>query len=174
MEVGDVVRGVSRRIGDLHPEDRLAAAEHVNVLLRHRQDLAPQVVQPVAIKPLSTGQQLRRIDQVRRPPLVDVDLEVRPPSDQCTGGSSVVQVDMRQQDRTGLLIANRIENRLERRLRTRINERPFHLPTTDDVGAAQMHHVNNAHPRQLMGVGGGVTGPSPLLSGDPSPDYLKR
>jgi hypothetical protein len=37
-----------------------------------------------------------------------------------------------------------------------------------------MHHIYNAHPRQLMGVGGGVTGPSPLLSGDPSPDYLKR
>lgn len=105
---------------------------------------------------------------------MDIDLKIGPPLHQSPGSSGVIKMNVRQQHSPRLLIPNRVNHRRERRLGPRINQRPINLPTTNDMGAPQVHDVNNPHPRQPMGVGGGSTGPSPLLSGRPSPDYLKR
>lgn len=107
---------------------------------------------------------------MRRSALMDVHLQLRPPPHHRPSGRRMIQVDMSQQNSPRLLTPNRVKHSLERGLRPRINERPIYLPTTNDMGAPQVHNVNNPHPAHPTGVGGGVTGPSPLLPADPSSD----
>src|SRR3954454_3516372 len=97
-----------------------------------------------------------------------MNLEERPPPHHRPGSRRMIEMNMSQQHRPRLLFPNRIDDGLKRRLRPRINQRPINLPTTDHMGAPQVHHIYNAHPRQPTGAGGRVGGPSPLLPADPS------
>ena len=59
----------------LEPEGGLA--DDVDVLFRHRRELAPEVVERVAVEAAGAVLQLRRVDEVRGADLGDVDLQLR-------------------------------------------------------------------------------------------------
>ena len=103
VEEADVVGGVSRRVGDLELAirrlDAFPAGEDPHVGLRHRQEGPPERVHLVAVQPRGAGQQFRRVDHVRRAPLVDVDRDVRVLAQQRAGGAGVIEMDVRQQQR---------------------------------------------------------------------------
>src|SRR5688500_10719303 len=73
VEVRHVVPGVTGR-GEAVEADH-ALAHDVDVLLRNRRELAPQLVEGVAVQPACARIQLGRVDQVGRSDLGDMDLE---------------------------------------------------------------------------------------------------
>ena len=72
VEVRDVVPGMSGRREALETED--AVADDVDVRLGHRRELAPELVERVAVEAPRAGVELRRVDEVRRADLGDVHL----------------------------------------------------------------------------------------------------
>ena len=103
MEVADVVGGVPGRVGDLEAEHLLAAAQRIEVLLRHRSDLAPEPLHLIAVETLGARQQLRGIGQVTGAALVHVDRELGPAPHQVARGPGVVEMDVGEQQRPRLL-----------------------------------------------------------------------
>ena len=67
--------GMARGRERLEPEGGLA--DDVDVLFRHRRELAPEVVERVAVEAAGAVLQLRRVDEVRGADLGDVDLQLR-------------------------------------------------------------------------------------------------
>jgi len=140
-----MVGGVAGGVGDLQPDDRLAAAQRSHVLLGHGQDLAPEVAQSVAVEALGARQQLRGIDQVRGAALVDVDLEVGPAPHQSAGRGGVVEMNVGQEQRPRPLVADRLQHGPDRGLRPGIDQGAVDLPAADHVGATQVLYVYDAH-----------------------------
>ena len=73
VEVADVVRRVAGRGERLEPET--GAVERVDVLLRHRRELAPERVEGVAVQPARALLQPLGVDEVRRADRRDVHLQ---------------------------------------------------------------------------------------------------
>jgi hypothetical protein len=69
----------------------------VHVLRRHRRELAPEVVERVAVEAPGGALELRRVDQVRCAELRDVYLEVAVLADEDSRGARVVEVDVAQE-----------------------------------------------------------------------------
>ena len=91
VEVADVVRGVARRGEDLEPGG--AVARDPDVLLGHRCELAPELVERVAVEPPRAPLEPRGVDEVRRADLRDPDRSApgargraRPPRPRGRGG----------------------------------------------------------------------------------------
>ena len=83
-----MVRGVARGREALEPEQ--LGTNDVDVLLRHRCELAPERVELVAVEPARAALQPRRVDEMRRSDLGDVDLQPRVLSDERSRGSGVI------------------------------------------------------------------------------------
>jgi hypothetical protein len=82
---------------------------------------------------------------VGRAALVDPDLEVGPVAHERAGGAGVVEVDVRQQQRARLLVAERVEQRVDAGLGTGIEDHVVDLPRADHVFAALVADVDRAH-----------------------------
>ena len=93
VEIRDVVPCVPGRRETLEPHDDVA--DDVDILRRHRRQLAPESVEGIAVEPASACLELRRIDDVRRAHLGDVHLQRRVLPDEHTRGSRMVEVDVR-------------------------------------------------------------------------------
>ena len=105
-----MVGRVSRRVGNLEAvEQLLAPAEDAEVLLGDGENLAPQSFHIVPVEPPRAVEQARWIDEVLSASLVHVDLEVRPAADERSACAGVIQVDVRQEQRRGALVAERLE-----------------------------------------------------------------
>jgi hypothetical protein len=107
IEVGDVMRGVTRCVGHLETPsgrvDFLAARERRDVRRRHRHHRPPQPVHVgVAVDARGAGHQLRRVDHVRRAAFVDEHADVRMLAHQRASRAGMIEVDVRQQDRLDL------------------------------------------------------------------------
>ena len=61
------------------------------------------------------------------------------------GRAGVVEVDVRQQQRARLLVAERVEQRVDARLRAGVDEHVVDLPAADDVLAAEVVDVDWSH-----------------------------
>ena len=79
----------------LEPND--AVADDVHVLRRNRRELAPELVERVAVEPARARLELRRVDEVRRADLGDVNLEPRVLAHEHARGARVVEVDVREE-----------------------------------------------------------------------------
>ena len=76
---------------------------------------------------------------------MDVDLELGPAPHQSPGGRGVVEVNVGEQQRPRLLIADRLYQRLHRGLRAGVDEGAVNLPAADHMRPSQMHNVDDAH-----------------------------
>jgi hypothetical protein len=114
VEIGDVVPGVPRRWEALEPEGGLA--DDVDALLRHRRELAPEIVERVPVEAAGAVLQLRGVDEVRGADLRDMDLQRRVLADEDARGAGVVEMDMAEQQmaQVGELDAALLEPSLER------------------------------------------------------------
>jgi hypothetical protein len=101
IEVADVMRRVTGRVSHIERAtarpDVLAPGYDHDVLFGDCGNLAPQLVHAIAVESCRARQQLRRIGEMRRSPLVHHDLDVRVPSNDRSGGPCVIQMDVRQQ-----------------------------------------------------------------------------
>ena len=97
------MRRVPGRVRDVPAVDRLAAAQHPQRPLGHRHDLAPQAVEVLAVQALGRSDEPGRVGEVLGAALVDPDLDVGPLAHERAGGARVVEVDVREQQRAGLL-----------------------------------------------------------------------
>ena len=91
---------------------------------------------------------MRRVDQVRRAALVDVDRQVGPAAHERAGRAGVVEVDVGRAGRPRALAAEGREQRVLAGLRARIDEHAVDLPAADDVLLAEVHDVDGAHARE--------------------------
>ena len=96
IEVADVVPRVAGRREAFEPDD--AVADDVDVLLRHRRELAPERVEPVAVEPSRARLELRRVDQVRRSHVGDVHLQAGVLPHENAGRAGVVEVDVGEEE----------------------------------------------------------------------------
>ena len=114
VEIGDVMRRMPRR-REAREADHLGA-DDVHVLRRHRRELAPEVVERVAVEAPRASLEPLRLDQVRRADLRHVHLERRVLADEHAGRARMVEVDVAQQQMpdVGELQAARGEARLQR------------------------------------------------------------
>ena len=94
-EVRDVVRRVARRRKALEADD--VGADNVDVLLGHRRELAPELVERVSVEAACAGVELARVDEVRRSDLRHVHLEAGVLAHERARGARVVEVDVREQ-----------------------------------------------------------------------------
>ncbi len=88
-----------------------AAFEDAQILRRNGKSFAEEALQIVGPEALRAGQQLGRVNHVRRAILVDMHGEAGIFPDQRAGGAGVVQVDVREKD--GVEIAHAEAVRLE-------------------------------------------------------------
>src|SRR5919201_5002625 len=95
VEVADVVRGVAGRWEALEP-DHLRSGR-VDVRLRHRRQLTPELVERVAVEPPGAPLQAGRIDEMWGADLRDVHLQPRVLAHEHAGRARVVEVDVREQ-----------------------------------------------------------------------------
>ena len=77
------------------PDDRVA--DDPDVLLGHGHELAPQLVERLAVQPPGACLEPARVDDVRRPDLGDVHRELRMLAHERPGGARVVEVDVGQE-----------------------------------------------------------------------------
>jgi hypothetical protein len=80
-----------------------AAADGVDVCLRHGHELAPEAVEVVAVEPPSAALEPRGVDEVRRADLGDVHLQARVLPHERARGARMVEVDVREQQVTQVL-----------------------------------------------------------------------
>src|SRR5262245_9386581 len=146
MEVADVVAGVPRGVGDLEAEHLLTAAQRPQVLLRDRRDLAPEPLHPVAVQALRARQQLRWVGQMTNASLVDVDRQIGPAPDHRAGSPGVVEMDVREENGSRLLVPHRLKHRLQRAARARVDQDPVDLPASDHPLPAEVPDVDQVHP----------------------------
>jgi hypothetical protein len=71
--------------------------DDLDVALRHRRELAEELVEGVAVEAAGAALEPARVDQVRRADLRDMNLEVRLLADEDARGAGVVEVDVAQQ-----------------------------------------------------------------------------
>ena len=95
VEVADVMARVAGAREGREPE-RLVA-DDVDVLARHRRELAPEPVEVVAVEPPRAALEPARVDEVRRADLGDVHLQARVLAHEHARGAGVVEVDVREQ-----------------------------------------------------------------------------
>ena len=114
-EIGDVMPGVPLRREGLQPEGHLA--DDADALLWHRRELAPEVVERIAVEAASAVFQLRRVNEMRGAELRDVDLELRVLAHEDARGAGVVEVDVAEDQVTQVceLEAVLLEPSFERR-----------------------------------------------------------
>ena len=164
VPVGDVMGSVARGVGDLEPaaQQSLAPRQYVQVALGHRQHLAPQPVHPIPVQSHGAVDQPRRVDQMRRAQLVNVDLHVGPALQQRAGRAGVVEMDVGQQHRAWPLVAQRVQQDRQRRARPWVDQHVVHLPAPDHALATEVHDIDYAHgetnppdPRALTARGSG-------------------
>ena len=144
VEVGDVVRGVPRRVRDAPVADRLAAGQHAQVALRDRDDIAPQPVEVVAVQPSRARHEPLRVGEVRRAALVDPYLEVRPAAHQRAGGARVVEVDVGQQQGARTSSPSASSSVCVGGLGAGIDEHVADLMSADAMRHTLEHHVDLA------------------------------
>lgn len=107
IEVGVVVPGMTGSVG--HRNDPVAEAKPLAALQRpdrrrrNRTDDTPEPLHLVAIETGRALQQLPRVHQVGRTPLVDVDLQTRIKIGQHTHTTRMIQVNVRHQHRPDVL-----------------------------------------------------------------------
>ena len=110
VEVADVVGGVAGGVLDAEGvlDPGLAALEHPQVLLRDRDDLAPQPRQALlaAVEPRRARDEPLGVDEVLGAALVDVDRQIGPAAHERARGAGVVEVDVGQQQRARALPAD--------------------------------------------------------------------
>ena len=150
MQIGDVVGGVTGRVGDFEAavEEPLASAEDAQIRLGHRENLAPEALHVVAVQPPRTLEQARRIYQMRSALLMHVDLEVGPALHQRARSARVVEVDMGQKQRPRRLLDRR-QQCLQARRGPRIDQDVVDLPAADHPLNAEVVKVNHLDSRQL-------------------------
>ena len=85
--------GVSGRGGASEADHALA--HDVDVLRRDRRELAPQLVEGVAVEAARARVELGRVDQVRRSDLRDMDLKPGVLADENSCRSCVIEMDVR-------------------------------------------------------------------------------
>ena len=95
VEIRDVVPGVAGCREACEPHDLVT--DDVDVLGRNRGELAPELVERVAVEPARARLELRRIDDVRGPDLRDVHLQPGVLADERARGARVVEVDVREE-----------------------------------------------------------------------------
>jgi hypothetical protein len=95
VEVADVMGGVARRGEAVEAEH--AVPDRVDVLLRHRRQLAPKRVEGVAVEAPRALLQPGRVDEVRRADRRDVHLQRRVLAHKRPGRAGVVEVDVAEQ-----------------------------------------------------------------------------
>jgi hypothetical protein len=118
--VGDVERAAARR-------DLLASGKRPHPIRWNRFDLAPERVHVRTVQPCRAGEELRRIGEVPRTPLVDEHLDLGIRRDEGARRTGMVEVDVRQQEPADVansypLLPERLEQRFERRRGSRIDE----------------------------------------------------
>src|SRR3989449_10339698 len=98
VEVAHMMPGMTRRVhhlqsaaSDAYP---LATGQSLHVARRHGQDLSPEQIHLCPVQPGSALDQPRRINQVRRPSLMHPDANPGILSHECTGGASVIEVNV--------------------------------------------------------------------------------
>ena len=129
---------------------QLAAAQHAQVALRNRDDLAPEPLHVVAVDPRRAVDQLRRVEEVSRAALVDPDLGLRPAPHERAGGAGMIEVDVRQQDRARHALAERGDQRLRAALRPGIDDHVVLRRAADDALAAEVVHVDQLEIRRPL------------------------
>ncbi len=101
VKVTDVVHGMPGGVGHVqHPVgegERLPTTHHVQVILRHAFDSAPEAVHVVPIDAAGAPQQARWVVHVRRADPLNNHLKLRMLSHQRPSRAGVVQVNVREQ-----------------------------------------------------------------------------
>ena len=145
VQIRNVMPRVPGHVGDAKlVQHRVAVADDVQARLRHRDHRAPALLE-VRVQARGAREQPRRVDQVRRAALVHVDRHVRPAAQERAGGARMVEVDVCQQDRARLEVAEGGKQRLLRRLRARVDDHAVELVDADDPLAAEMADVDGTH-----------------------------
>ena len=88
--------GMARR-GEAREPDH-GVPDDADVLLGHGRQLAPQLVERVAVQPPRARLEPARVDDVRRPDLGDVHRELRMLAHERPGGAGVVEVDVGEEE----------------------------------------------------------------------------
>src|SRR5262249_17089250 len=145
--VGRQVADVMARVAGSREADEIqhALADDADVCLRHRGQLAPQVVERIAVEPARARLQPARVEGMRRADRRHVHLERRVLAHQDAGGAGMVEVDVREQQVTDVLEreparAQPVLQRLDACGRAAVEERgPVlglqHVRTDDAFGA---------------------------------------
>src|SRR5437588_2582728 len=152
-----MVRGVPRRIRHMKGvvEQPLSPFQRLDVALGHRDQggVPPPPVHVLAIQPAGAFEETRGVEQVRGTPLVYVYLEVGPALHQRTARSSVIQMDVGEQQRPRPLRAKRVQQRLDAGDRPRIDQYLPHLPAADHSLPAEVLNVDQPHRAGLQRLG---------------------
>ena len=77
-------------------------------------------------------------------------LEIGPAAHEGAGRTRMVEVDVGQRERAGLLVADRVEQRVGRGLRARVDDHVIDLPGADHMLEALMKDVDRAHRRLTL------------------------
>ena len=176
VQVGDVVRGVPRRVLDAEvPEHRLPAPQDVHVRLGHRNHLAPRLPQPrlAAVQPRGARDEPLGRGHVARPALVDIDRQIRPAPHQRAGRARVVEVDVGEEDRARGLTVQRREQRVLCRLRPGVDEDAVDLPAADDLLDSLVPDIDGAHMARSH-TRCGRLGPMPHRLPEPDRPWIMR
>jgi hypothetical protein len=94
-EIADVVTGVAGAGKRLEAER--VVADGVDIRFRDRRELAPKVVERVAVEASRAALEPRGIDQVRCADFGDVDLQCWVFPDEGAGGAGVIEVDVAEE-----------------------------------------------------------------------------
>ncbi len=118
--VGDVVRGMARRVGGLQRVaaggDRFTARQSPDVGLGDRLECAPQPIHLAAVESSGAGKQLLGVDQVLRAALVDVDGDARMLAEDGAAGARVIEMDVGEEDRLDVAQTQAAEGQLRAQL----------------------------------------------------------
>jgi hypothetical protein len=133
-------------VGDLVAiEHRLAAGEHVQILLGHRQHLPPEPLHPIPVEALGAVVQPLRIGEMPRAALVDVDGQLGPAPHQRARGAGVVEVDVGEQQCRRPRVPQPLQQCVERRARTAVDDHVAIEPGPDHAWATEVHEIDDPH-----------------------------
>ena len=96
----------------------------MDVLARHRRELAPERVERVAVEPARALLQPLRIDEVRRADRRDVHLQRRVLAHEHAGGAGVVEVDVAEQQMADVGEREAVRRRARPSARRRVVDGP--------------------------------------------------
>ena len=120
------------------------------MLLGDRHDLAPEALHVVAVDAGGARHEPRRVQEVGRAAAVDPHLDVGPAAHERAGRARVVEVDVREQDPLGDLVAEGLQQRAVRGLRAGVDDDPVVREAADRQGQAHVADVDL--PRQRHGT----------------------